>query len=289
MRAAERLAELNTALRKSEAQALQTRDWSETMLKGIGDAVIATDADGSIILVNSVAESLTGWPQDEAIGGRLNEVFVISNEETGAAAENPAGRAFREGRIVGLANRTCMTARDGRNIPIDGRAAPFYNAGGTIQGVVLIFRDITARKEAEQRLTHLRDQIGSVTDNMAAAVTRCSRDFRYIWVSSAYASWLRRSKNQIEGHYIRDIIGEQGFEDIRPYMERVLTGQRVEYSNRVNFLGPGNRWIRAVYVPTRSQDEVDGWIAVVTDITDTIATRSSCGTPMPNWLAPTTT
>jgi len=270
VRAGERLAELNAALVKSEAQARQTRDWLETMLKGIGDAVIATDANGRITLLNAVAESLTGWRQDDAIGRPLDEVFVISNEETGATVENPAGRALREGRIVGLANHTCLTAKDGRRIPIDDSAAPFRSPDGTIQGVVLVFRDITTRKDAEQRLTALRDQLVSVTDSMAAAVTRCSCDFRYVWVSGAYASWLRRPKNQIEGRYIRDVIGEKGFEEIRPYMERALTGEKVEYTTRVNFLGPGIRWIQAVYVPTCLQGQVDGWIAVVTDITDTV-------------------
>jgi PAS domain-containing protein len=75
----------------------------------------------------------------------LDEVFVISSEETGAAAENPASRALREG-IVGLANVTRLTAWDARRIPIDDRAAPCRNAEGTILGVVLIFRDVTERK-----------------------------------------------------------------------------------------------------------------------------------------------
>jgi PAS domain S-box-containing protein len=105
---------------------------------------------------------------------------------------------------------------------------------------------------------------------MAAAVSRCSRDFRYVWVSSALASWLRRSKDQIEGHYIWDVIGEQAYGVILPYMERVLAGERVEYTTEVNYLGAGTRWIHAVYVPTSSQGQVDGWIAVVTDVTDTV-------------------
>jgi PAS domain-containing protein len=78
VRAAQRLGELNAALRNSDAEARQARDWLETMLIGIGDAVIATDAKGRITLLNTVAESLTGWPQEEALGRPLDEVFVIS-------------------------------------------------------------------------------------------------------------------------------------------------------------------------------------------------------------------
>jgi PAS domain S-box-containing protein len=165
VRAADRLVELNAALLKSEAQARQARDWLETMLKGIGDAVIATDANGKITLLNAVAESLTGWRQEEAIGRLLDEVFVISNEESGAAAENPASKALREGRIVGLANHTRLTARDGRHIPIDDSAAPFRNADGTVMGVVLVFRDITARKKAEQAV---EQSVGQLRETNAA-------------------------------------------------------------------------------------------------------------------------
>jgi PAS domain S-box-containing protein len=89
VREAERLAELNAALLKSETQARQARDWLETMLQGIGDAVIATDADGKITLLNVAAESLTEWRQKETIGRPLDEVFVISNEQSDAAVESP--------------------------------------------------------------------------------------------------------------------------------------------------------------------------------------------------------
>jgi PAS domain S-box-containing protein len=110
-----------------------------------------------------------------------------------------------------------------------------------------------------------------VTENMAAAVTRCSRDFRYVWVSPAYAAWLNRERKAIEGRPIRDVIGADGFEEIRPYMERVIAGEKVEYTARVHFFGMSERWINAVYIPVRRPDDVvDGWIAVVTDITERV-------------------
>jgi PAS domain S-box-containing protein len=104
---------------------------------------------------------------------------------------------------------------------------------------------------------------------MAAAVSRCSRDLRYVWVSRGYAAWMGRPMEEIAGRPIRNIIGAEGYEQIRPYIEQVLSGRRVEYTTQVNFLGPGKQWIHAVYVPTYSHgEEADGWIAVVTDITE---------------------
>jgi PAS domain S-box-containing protein len=133
------------------AQATQSRDWLHTTLNSIGDAVIATDANGNVSLLNGVAESLTGWTQTEAAGKPLEQVFVIRNASTGMEAENPVSRVLREGRIVGLANHTRLIARDGRRIPIEDSAAPIRD-GGRVSGVVLVFRDVSERLKAEERV-----------------------------------------------------------------------------------------------------------------------------------------
>jgi len=152
VRAAEKLAELHEALKKSEAETRRARDWFLTTLSSIGDAVIATDADGRVTFLNTVGQALTGWAQDDAAGHRLDEVFVIQNEETGAIVENPVTKVMREEVVVGLANHTKLIAKDGREVPIDDSAAPIRDADGKIAGIVLVFRDVTERKEAEKEL-----------------------------------------------------------------------------------------------------------------------------------------
>ncbi|MEO7434996.1 MAG: CHASE3 domain-containing protein, partial [Candidatus Binatia bacterium] len=123
-------------------------------LRSIGDAVIATDANGSVVFINPVAELLTGWTTADAQGRPLDEVFVIANESTRATVENPVTRALREGITVGLANHTVLFARDGREIPIDDSAAPIRDANREIIGVVLVFRDVTERRHLEEEVAH---------------------------------------------------------------------------------------------------------------------------------------
>jgi PAS domain S-box-containing protein len=149
-RATEHRQQLIRELEESGAQTAQARDWLQTTIQCIGDGVIATDADGKVTILNTVAQSLTGWSQEEASGLPLEQVFIISNEETNAPVENPVRKALREGRIVGLANHTHLRAKDGRYIPIDDTAAPISDAQGKVIGVVLVFRDITQRREAER-------------------------------------------------------------------------------------------------------------------------------------------
>ncbi|MGA2737205.1 MAG: CHASE3 domain-containing protein [Bryobacteraceae bacterium] len=136
-------------LQRSEEESRLARDLLQTTISSIGDGVISTDTNGNVISLNPVAQSLTGWTAEQAYGKPLEEIFDIRNEETGVPAENPIRRALREGRIVGLANHTALTAKDGRIIPIDDSAAPIRSAKGDVAGVVLVFRDITQRREAE--------------------------------------------------------------------------------------------------------------------------------------------
>jgi PAS domain S-box-containing protein len=119
-------------------------------LASIGDAVIATDAEGRVVFLNPVAQSLTGWSDEEAHGQPLARVFRIVNEHTRQEVENPVTRALREGTVVGLANHTILIARDGTERPIDDSAAPIVDDAGQVGGVVLVFRDITERRQAER-------------------------------------------------------------------------------------------------------------------------------------------
>src|SRR5262245_11123453 len=128
---------------QSDRRSSFSEEWWRVTLASIGDAVIATDAQGRVAFLNSVAESLTGWKQAEATGRPLHEVFVIVNEATRAKAENPVDRVLRTGNVTGLANSTVLISRDGRDLPIDDSAAPIRDESGQVIGVVLIFRDIT--------------------------------------------------------------------------------------------------------------------------------------------------
>ncbi len=145
--------------RMAAEEALREREERlRVVLTSIGDAVVVTDEAGNVSFLNPVAEKLTGWPQAEAAGRPLGDVFVIINEQTRSAVESPADRALREGTIVGLANHTLLVSRDGAHIPIDDSAAPLRTPGGGIDGVVLVFRAILERKQAERERESLLER-----------------------------------------------------------------------------------------------------------------------------------
>ena len=132
-----------------------------TTLLSIGDAVLTTDEDGKVTLLNPVCERLTGWTSAEARGRDIEEVFTIVNEQTRARVENPVRRVIREGMIVGLANHTILMSRDGREIPIADSGAPIRDEAGRVFGVVLVFRDISAQRLGEEAVRRLADIVAS--------------------------------------------------------------------------------------------------------------------------------
>lgn len=127
------------------------RRWSTTLMS-IGDAVIATDPLGNVAFMNTVAENLTGWSLGDALQKPVKQVFNIVNAVTRQEVEDPVAKVLEKGLIVGLANHTILIRKDRSEVPIDDSGAPIRTEKGETLGVVLVFRDITERKKAEEQL-----------------------------------------------------------------------------------------------------------------------------------------
>jgi PAS domain S-box-containing protein len=137
---------------RMEEKVKESQQWLGTTLRSIGDAVIAVDGAGCIKLVNPVAESLTGWTQAEAVGRHITDVLNIVSELGDRAIENPAIRALHQNRIVTLEEGCVLITRDGTRIPIDDSAAPMRDGSGAVIGAVMVFRDVSERRQAEAAL-----------------------------------------------------------------------------------------------------------------------------------------
>ena len=161
---------LSEAHRQAEATARAQGEHFRVVLASIGDAVIATDAAGRVTFLNSTAEALTGWSFSEVTGHQVEDIFHIVNASTQQPIENPVARVLREGTIAGLANHTLLIARDGTARPIDDSGAPIKDAAGRLIGVVLVFRDITERANAEAALQASRDQLDVILRGIADGI-----------------------------------------------------------------------------------------------------------------------
>ena len=167
---------------ESAAALNESRKLLATTLGSIGDAVIATDVAGRITFMNAVAESLTGWARGEAMGKPIQEVFVIVNETSRQAVESPVVKVLRESQIVGLASHTVLVGKGGAEMPIDDSGAPIRDGQGKLSGVVLVFRDITERRKAEDALRRSRERLELILEASGIGFWYCDLPFNeLVW------------------------------------------------------------------------------------------------------------
>ncbi|MCX7898404.1 MAG: EAL domain-containing protein [Rhodocyclaceae bacterium] len=177
--------EMAQKVRAASEMLAQSEARLRTTLASIGDAVIATDSAGCIDFMNPVAEALTGWRFEEARGRPVHEVFVIVNEVSNQALENPVARVLREGLVVGLANHTVLIRRDGLRTPIADAGAPIRDEKGQISGVVLVFRDVARERAAQKRLAESETRYRLIAENASDCITWRNEEGRFLYVSPA--------------------------------------------------------------------------------------------------------
>jgi PAS domain S-box-containing protein len=146
---------------KDAASLRQSEEWFRVTLSSIGDGVIATNDEGVVSFLNSVAERLTGITLAQARGKKIGEVFPIFSEATNNPAENPVDKVLALGCVVALANHTVLRHRDGHLLPIEDSAAPITDDSGKLIGVVLVFHDASRERNFQEVLRR--------TEKLAAA------------------------------------------------------------------------------------------------------------------------
>ncbi len=160
------LQEENSRLQSQVATMMNTIHSFDVTLRSIGDGIICTDVNRKITLINKVAQELTGWKEEDAIGRNLLEVFNIINETTREPAEDPVEQVLKSGHVEGLANHTLLIRADGTEISIADSAAPIKDEEDNLMGVVLVFRDQTDQREAEILLQQEHNQILALFDGI---------------------------------------------------------------------------------------------------------------------------
>jgi PAS domain S-box-containing protein len=147
---------------------------------------------------------------------------------------------------------------------------------GIVQGFFVLVTDISELKQAQLALRASEAHLQQILDTAATGLTRSSRDLRYLSANRAYAAIAGLPVDQIVGRAIVEVIGEEALAKLRPYMDRVLRGETVEYESEVPFRVGGPRYLHLVYTPWRERDgSVSGWVASATDITDLVAARDA--------------
>jgi PAS domain S-box-containing protein len=218
-------------------RARQSEEQFRVTLSSIGDAVIATDRNGRITFMNPIAEHLTGWGTPEAIGVPLDQAFKIVNEFTRKPVENPVTKVLEEGKVVGLANHTILISKDGTERPIDDSGAPIRGSAADLRGVVLVFRDVSERREAE--LAALR--LAAIVQNSDDAIISKDLDGVIMTWNEGAQQIFGYSAKEIIGKSIKTLVPSELQKEEDEILARLRRGERVYHFETIRVSKDGRR------------------------------------------------
>lgn len=214
-----------SAQKRAENQSHLQGERLDIMLRSIGDGVIATDVRGYVDFLNPVAESLTGWTQQDAKGLPLESVFNIINESSRCRVECPAARALRDGTVVGLANHTLLISKNGGEIAIDDSAAPIRDRNGKVSGVILVFRDVSGSRAVE----NMRAKLSAIVESSDDAIVGKDLEGRIVSWNRGAERVFGYSQQEAVGRSITMLIPPDRLKEEELILSRLRRGERVEH------------------------------------------------------------
>jgi PAS domain S-box-containing protein len=170
------------------------------MLRNIGDAVVATDDKMNITFMNSVGEKLSGWREQEVKGKQIEEVFKMVGETSRQPVANPAVEAVKQKKVISLEKDTILVRKDNSEIFIDDSGSPIMNAKGEVIGSVLIFRDVTEDKNAQQQIRDAAKRFTQIFNLSPVAICISEADSgKFLYVNDAFCDLVKFTSEELIG------------------------------------------------------------------------------------------
>ncbi|MEJ5351443.1 MAG: PAS domain S-box protein [Melioribacteraceae bacterium] len=206
-----------------ENQLIKAESELRTTLYSIGDGVITTDNKGRIMMMNPVAEKLTGWKEKEAKGKKLEFVFNIVNEFTRKKVVNPVKKVLQKGIVIGLANHTVLISKDKTERPILDCGAPIKDKSGKIAGVVLVFRDQTKEREAQRKIEAAKVFAESIIATVREPLIVLDSQMNVIKANRAFYNIFKTSEKETIGKsFFKLGNGQWNIPELKLLLENIL-------------------------------------------------------------------
>jgi PAS domain S-box-containing protein len=237
-----------TEQRRAEEERQLEREQLRMVTDTMSVAAARLSGEGRYLWANRVYAEWVGMRPEEIAGRGIAEVLGAQ----AFAQVAPYVKQVLEGRQVEYERLSQFGGLGERWL--HAVLAPTFDAAGRTNGFVVAVADIDELKRAQEQLKLILNVI-------PAAVQRCSRDLRFMWLNPLWAQWLGTSAAEVVGRRMEEVLPAAAIREIRPYIDRVLGGETVRYERLAELAGRGARWIEVVLVPTD-----DGFVSIGTDI-----------------------
>jgi PAS domain S-box-containing protein len=259
--------------RRAAQDIRRSEQWLATTLTSIGDGVIATDASGTIRFANPVAAELTGWSQADARGRPFDEVFRVVGAADRLPAENPVEHILMRGTLAGRTNHTVLIRRDGAEFPIEESGAPIRGDGGEITGVVLVFKDASAARAAQQTLQASEERSRLALEGAElGAVDHDLRTDEVVWNDRLYAIVGYPRKTPVSSEMIKLHTAPEDWEQLQRTLQQAEAAHAPFRSEHriVRANDKAVRWVSSngIFIYDKEGRSIR-FIGVVRDITET--------------------
>ncbi len=257
-----------TARKHAEQQLQRSEEGLTITLQSIADAVITTDTQGRVTRMNPGAEQLTGWTSTQACGQPLAAVFRIVNAQTREPADDPVQRVLEHGEVVGLANHTALLARDGTEYQIADSAAPIRNAAGQIEGVVLVFRDVTEKYAVHQAMARSEARLRTVFEVSPESIEIMDAQGRFLDINAAgKALYDAQSGAELQHRRQLDFVLPQYQADVAALLAGAMAGRTAAVEYEIDTLRGTRRWVESHAGPMVDDTGAQAMLVISRDIT----------------------
>jgi diguanylate cyclase (GGDEF)-like protein/PAS domain S-box-containing protein len=246
------------------------RDQLAVTLASIGDAVIATDTDGKVTLLNPEAERLTGWSQYDTVGRPVASVYRIIDAQTRQPVEDPVRKVLQSGSPLILIGPMLLVSRDGRETSVEDSVAPIRQRNGTMLGAVLTFRDSSAKERASLALRQSEERMRAIIETEPECVKVLDREGRLVEMNRAGLSMLEAdSLEQVQQRPLLSFVLPEYRAAFRALHQNALAGENGILEFEVEGLHGTHRWLETHATALRNNSgEIDAMLAVTRDITE---------------------
>lgn len=255
-------------LRYSQARQKKNEENLSIILNSIGDAMIAVSNDSTIIRMNPVAEKLTGWKFKNAEGSALSSVFKIIDEQTGEETKSPVTTVLQSQKIVNLSERNLLISREGEQYNISTSGAPITNTDGEILGVVLVFRDITRRKQHELEVHHLRNYLSNIINSMPSVLVGVDIDGKVTQWNKTAEQTTGIAAAAAQGKNLTEVL-PQMISKMEKITESIKTGQTKQEQKKPRKSDKGTSYEDVTIYPLITNG-VEGAVIRIDDVTDKV-------------------